>query len=89
MENIEILEDHIKAKGIQLPSNHTLAMDLNLSVKGEILTDYYYVDHDQKVVFFLDSVEARVHLPVWCEVQGVKSLKHIRGYSHRQRTVTC
>ena len=80
MENIATLENHIQTKGLPLPSNYTLSMDLNLTANGEILTDYYFVDHDQRVVFFLDSVEARIHLPVWSEVQGVKSLMHIRKY---------
>lgn len=57
-------------------------MDLNLTEYDTIITDYYYADHDRKVVFFLDPLEAHDNLPIWVEVKGVNSLRHIREYMH-------
>ncbi|KAJ2925384.1 hypothetical protein H1R20_g11715, partial [Candolleomyces eurysporus] len=61
-----------------MPENYTLAMDLNMQSNKEIYTDYYYADHDKKIVFFLDDVEAETNLPVWSQLDGVTSLAHLK-----------
>ncbi|RXW22048.1 hypothetical protein EST38_g3802 [Candolleomyces aberdarensis] len=76
--DIATLEGFIRAKNLKMPENYTLAMDLNMQPNKEIYTDYYYADHDSKIVFFLDEVEAQTNLPVWSQLKGVTSTAHLK-----------
>ncbi|KAF6764223.1 hypothetical protein DFP72DRAFT_416920 [Ephemerocybe angulata] len=76
--DIATLEDHIRSNYIRLPEHYTLAMDLNMQSHEEIFTDYYYADHDRKVIFFLDDLDTSTNLQVWNQVKGVTSLAHVR-----------
>ena len=60
-----------------MPEHYTLAMDLNMQPHGVIYTDYYYADHDRKIVFFLDDVETKTNVPVWSQLKGVTSMAHL------------
>lgn len=83
METITIIEEHIASNDIHLPPNYTLALDINLTQsKTSLLTDYYFADHDRRIIFFLDDLEAHSNFPIWNEVKGITSLYHIRESSH-------
>jgi hypothetical protein len=60
-----------------MPDNYTLAMDMNMQPHGEIYTDYYFADHDRKIVFFLDDVDTQINLPAWQQLKGVTSVAHL------------
>ncbi|RXW22046.1 hypothetical protein EST38_g3804 [Candolleomyces aberdarensis] len=76
--DIATLDSFVRAKNLKMPENYTLAMDLNMQPSNEIYTDYYYADHDRKIVFFLDDVEAETNLPVWSQLDGVTSIAHLK-----------
>ncbi|KAH6917975.1 hypothetical protein BKA70DRAFT_1175313 [Coprinopsis sp. MPI-PUGE-AT-0042] len=79
-EDLATLDDFISANRIQLPPNITLALELTRdSERGCITTDYYYVDHDRRTIFFLDEFKANC-FKISQEVKGVTSLAHIRAY---------
>jgi hypothetical protein len=78
-EDLATFEDFISKNKIQLPSNITLAFELTRDKDtGAITTDYYYVDHDRRKVFFLDEYDAAT-FKISQEVKGVTSLVHIRS----------
>ncbi|RXW15950.1 hypothetical protein EST38_g9903 [Candolleomyces aberdarensis] len=76
--DIATLDSFVHAKKLQMPENYTLAMDLNMQPNDEIYTDYYYADHDRKIVFFLDDVETKTNVPVWSQLKGVTSMSHLK-----------
>ncbi|KAH6917978.1 hypothetical protein BKA70DRAFT_1554146 [Coprinopsis sp. MPI-PUGE-AT-0042] len=75
-ENLATFDDFISANRIQLPSNITLAFELTKDDE-QITTDYYYADHDKRVIFFLDEFKAR-YFKTSQDVKGVTSLVHIQ-----------
>jgi hypothetical protein len=75
--DIATLEHFIHARNLRMPANYTLAMDMNMQPHGEIYTDYYFADHDRKIVFFLDDVDTQANLPVWGLLEGVTSMAHL------------
>ncbi|RXW15951.1 hypothetical protein EST38_g9904 [Candolleomyces aberdarensis] len=77
-DDIATLESFIRANNLRMPESYTLAMDLNMQPRGVIYTDYYYADHDRKIVFFLDDVETQTNLPVWSQLKGVTSMAHLK-----------
>ncbi|KAJ2925936.1 hypothetical protein H1R20_g11162, partial [Candolleomyces eurysporus] len=76
--DVATLEDFIRARNLRMPEHYTLAMDLNMKPHGAIYTDYYYADHDRKIVFFLDDIETDTSLPVWSQLKGVTSMAHLK-----------
>ncbi|RXW22044.1 hypothetical protein EST38_g3825 [Candolleomyces aberdarensis] len=76
--DIAALEDFIRAKNLKMPDHYTLAMDLNMQPHDKIYTDYYYADHDRKIVFFFDDLETQTNLPVWWDLNGVTSIAHLK-----------
>ncbi|KAH6917962.1 hypothetical protein BKA70DRAFT_1554131 [Coprinopsis sp. MPI-PUGE-AT-0042] len=77
-EDLETIDDFISANRIQLPPNITLALELTRDTEtGSITTDYYYADHNRRIIFFLDEYDAGT-FKISQEVKGVTSLVHIR-----------
>ena len=76
-EDIATIEDFLESHGIRLGPTVDLALDLNKSEDGTITTDYYYADHERRIIFFLDEFESS-NLPAWSQVPGVNSLSHLR-----------
>ncbi|RXW22047.1 hypothetical protein EST38_g3803 [Candolleomyces aberdarensis] len=76
--DIATLEDFIRSRNLKMPEDYTLAMDLTMPLEGASYTDYYYADHDKKIVFFLDDVAAESNLPVWSQLKGVTSIAHLK-----------
>ncbi|RXW15956.1 hypothetical protein EST38_g9901 [Candolleomyces aberdarensis] len=76
--DIATLEGVIHSANFKMPEHYTLAMDLNMQSNGSIYTDYYYADHDRKIVFFLEEVEAQTNIPVWWQLKGVTSMAHLK-----------
>jgi hypothetical protein len=75
--DIATLEAFIRAQDLRMPDNYTLAMDLNMQPHKEIYTDYYFADHERKIVFFLDDIDTQPNLPVWGQMTGVTSVAHL------------
>ncbi|EDR08221.1 uncharacterized protein LACBIDRAFT_327273 [Laccaria bicolor S238N-H82] len=90
-EDIATIEEFLELHGIRLGPTVDLALDLNRSEDGTIITDYYYADHERRIIFFLDEFESS-NLPAWSQVPGVNSLSHLRTLSRfmnsRQDTLT-
>lgn len=76
-EDIDTIEDFLQLHGIRLGPTVDLALDLNRLEDGIIATDYYYADHERRIIFFLDEFES-TNLPAWSQVTGVNSLSHLR-----------
>ncbi|KAF8155641.1 hypothetical protein B0H34DRAFT_808691 [Crassisporium funariophilum] len=76
-DDLTVIEDFIFSNDVKMPLEYDLVLDLNTLDDGKIVTDYYYVDHLSRVIFFLDNFETK-HLPIWCEVKGVNSVGHLR-----------
>lgn len=79
--DITAIEDCIRKNDLHLPENYTLAIELDTQPDGQILTGYYFTDHQKKIVFFLDDIAAHTSFPVWEEVKGVTAHSHIRTFS--------
>ncbi|KAJ2926596.1 hypothetical protein H1R20_g10502, partial [Candolleomyces eurysporus] len=75
--DIATLEHFIHSGNLKMPERYTLAMDLYMQPHGVIYTDYYYADHDRKIVFFLDDVDAQTNIPTWSQLKGVTSIAHL------------
>lgn len=73
---IATLETYIHDHDIPMPEEYTLALDLTKHSDGTFFTDYYYADHEKRLVFFLHDLQCS-DLPVWSEVEGVSALSHI------------
>ncbi|KAJ2914803.1 hypothetical protein MD484_g5603, partial [Candolleomyces efflorescens] len=76
--DIALLENLIRSSNLRMPDNYTLAMDLNMQAHDTIRTDYYFADHDRKIIFFLHDVDAQLNLPVWGQLTGVTSKAHLK-----------
>jgi len=44
--------------------------------KDGIQTDYYFVDHDSRKIFFIDPFQAE-SMTAWWEARGCNSMKHL------------
>ncbi|TEB20604.1 hypothetical protein FA13DRAFT_1717582 [Coprinellus micaceus] len=75
--DITAIEACIRKNDLHLPENYTLAIELDTQPDGQILTGYYFTDHQKKIVFFLDDIAAHTSFPVWEEVKGVTAHSHI------------
>ncbi|KAF8799769.1 hypothetical protein BYT27DRAFT_7201001 [Phlegmacium glaucopus] len=61
---------------VQISEKTDLVLDVN-EVKGKWVTDYYFADHERRIVFFLDEFSSD-NLPHWPEIKGVSSGPHLR-----------
>ena len=52
-------------------------LDINLNDNGDYVTDYYFANHQLRIIFFLDHYSSE-YLPKWEEIQGVNSGRHLR-----------
>jgi len=81
MEDIEYIEQTINQcdqYDDPVPKNRHLVIDLHYVPESQdgIQTDYYFVDHDRRKVFFLDPFEAE-SMDAWWEAPGCNSMKHL------------
>ena len=58
-----------------MPEHYDIVFDLSF-YDGEIVTDYYCADHDNRIIFYLDEFDPG-YLPVWQEIKGIYSVQHI------------
>ncbi|KAH6917967.1 hypothetical protein BKA70DRAFT_1415993 [Coprinopsis sp. MPI-PUGE-AT-0042] len=77
-DDLATFDEFVSTNKIDLPSNITLALELTRdAATGSFTTDYYYVDHDRRTVFFLDEYDVST-FKISQEVKGVTSLSHIQ-----------
>ncbi|KDR80110.1 hypothetical protein GALMADRAFT_242351 [Galerina marginata CBS 339.88] len=76
-QDISTLDNFISAKGITLPEQTDLVLDLRYDENREIETTYYYANHNSRTIFFFDTFEAK-SLDAWHEVPGATRKSHLR-----------
>jgi hypothetical protein len=69
--------DFIQAHDIQLSPDVNLILDLTLNEDGITVCGYYFADHTNRSIFWLDQFDAN-DFPAWREVRGVVSPSHLR-----------
>jgi hypothetical protein len=52
-------------------------LDINLDKDGTYVTDYYFANHQLRIIFFLDHFSSE-YIPNWDEIEGVSSGRHLR-----------
>lgn len=75
-EVLDVFDDFVRAKNLTLPANYTVALDVNPDPDGSIVTEYYFADHDKRIIFFMDEWHAH-EVKTWGEVKGVYSMAHL------------
>ena len=75
--HIEIIEEFIDSYHISIPAKTDLVLDINLDTDGAYVTDYYFANHQLRIIFFLDHFSSDF-LPNWGEIKGVSSGRHLR-----------
>ena len=77
MEAIKIIEDLMAEKDIKKPEDFDLVLDFNEDDDGKEVVDYYFADHEKRIIVFLHEFPSNC-LPHWYEVKGVSSGTHLR-----------
>lgn len=79
MEDIALCENFIHTGGLEMPTNIDLVMHLDYKEEDPsiIENNYYYVDHDSRTIFFLDTYDTG-SLYSWYEISGYKTEAHLR-----------
>ena len=75
--DIEIIEEFIDSNHISIPEKTDLVLDINLDEEGTYVTDYYFANHQRRIIFFLDDFSSEF-IPNWGEIYGVSSGRHLR-----------
>jgi hypothetical protein len=75
--HIKIIEEFIDSNHISIPEKTDLVLDVNLNTDGEYVTDYYFANHQLRIIFFLDHFSSE-NIPNWGEINGVSSGRHLR-----------
>ena len=78
--HIEIIEEFIGSNHISIPEKTDLVLDINLDEDGTYVTDYYFANHQLRIIFFLDYFTSE-SIPGWEEIDGVSSGRHLRTSS--------
>lgn len=76
-EAIRIIEDVISEHDIQMSEKTDLVLDLNEDNNGKDLVDYYFADHELRIVVFVHEFPSSC-LPHWYEITGISSGTHLR-----------
>ncbi|EAU89448.2 hypothetical protein CC1G_07674 [Coprinopsis cinerea okayama7 len=77
MEDLAVFDEFIRDRRITMPTNYTLALDLTEDKEKGLVTDYYFADHDRRIIFFFDDWHAENFLK-WADVPGVTSRRQVR-----------
>ena len=75
--HIEVIEEFIHSNHISIPEKTDLVLDINLDADGSYVTDYYFANHQLRIIFFLDEFSSE-YIPNWTEIDGVSSGRHLR-----------
>ena len=75
--DIEIIEEFIDSNHISIPEKTDLVLDINVDSDGTCVTDYYFANHQLRIIFFLDHFSSE-YIPRWGEISGVSSGRHFR-----------
>ena len=81
LKSSEQLENDLRGKGVPLPTtDYDLVLDRVETKNKKITWTYYYVDHREKTLFWLEPYDmARADLLL--DVRGAKEPGHISGWS--------
>ena len=77
--HIKIIEEFIDSNHISIPDKTDLVLDINLDTDGTYVTDYYFANHQLRIIFFLDHFSSE-SIPNWEEIKGVNSGRHLRMF---------
>ena len=71
IEAVGVIEHLNAKKGIQMPEEIDLVLDLN-EVNGKEVADYYYADHEKRIIVFAHEFRSDC-IPHWYEIKGISS----------------
>ena len=60
-----------------MPEKTDLVLDINEDEDGNEVVDYYFADHELRIVVFVHEFSSRC-LPHWYEIKGISSGTHLR-----------
>ena len=75
--HIGVIEEFIDSNHIPIPEKTDLVLDINLDTDGTYVTDYYFANHQLRIIFFLDHFSSE-SIRNWGEIDGVSSGRHLR-----------
>lgn len=77
MDAVRIIDDLITEQNNQMSEKTDLVLDLNEDKNGNEVVDYYFADHESRIIVFVHEFESDC-LPHWFEIKGVSSGTHLR-----------
>lgn len=63
-----------------MPEEIDLVLDLNEDDDGKEVIDYYFADHEKRIIVFMEEFSSD-YLPHWDEIKGISSGTHLRMFS--------
>jgi hypothetical protein len=72
--------DYARSQDIQFAPDVDLVLDLTPNEDGNTVCGYYFANHTDRCVFWLDEFDAN-DFPAWREVAGATSHSHLRTCS--------
>ena len=76
MNDVTRLEHLLLTYDKPLPSGASLMIDVSYDDERSLQTEYYYADHNERVIFFLHLTDTD-EMPCTYEVKGPKSYPHL------------
>ena len=77
MDAVKVIDDVIAENGFQMPEQMDLVLDLNKDDDGDEFADYYFADHEKRIIVFVEEFPSDC-IPHWYDVTGVSSGTHLR-----------
>ncbi|KAJ6595731.1 hypothetical protein DFH09DRAFT_973865 [Mycena vulgaris] len=75
--NVHTIHDFLRAHGVQLVPGADLVLDEYTYADGTMGCQYYFVNHQDRCVFWMDNTESDL-FPITQELNGITSASHIR-----------
>lgn len=75
---IDHIFDFIRSQNMELAPDVDLVLDLTKNDKGDTCCGYYFADHGERCLFWLDKFDAT---PLCDEVKGIAELSHLSAYT--------
>ncbi|KAJ6588850.1 hypothetical protein B0H19DRAFT_1248446 [Mycena capillaripes] len=77
-DNVRTINDFLRANGIQLESDVDFVLDEYIYLDQSKGCQYYFVNHQDRCVFWMDKADSDMMFPIMRELNGVTSASHIR-----------
>ncbi|KAJ6588820.1 hypothetical protein B0H19DRAFT_220413 [Mycena capillaripes] len=77
-DHIRIVTDFLRAHGVQLEPDVDLVLDEYIYSDQSKGCQYYFVNHQDRCVFWMDTADSDMMFPIMTELNGVTSASHIR-----------